>query len=131
MLKRDSLTAQMQQLSHTLAKVKRLIVENQEAEAQSAIRAALGDYFGTSITDLLETPTNLFRQQFSEQEFDPQELGLLADFLDEAANMEGDDANRRAIWEKMLILYDLLEQEHHVVSFTHIARRAEIAAKLL
>lgn len=130
MLKRDSLTAQMQQLSHTLAKVKRLIVENQETEALSAIQAVLGEYFGTTITDLLETPANLFRQQLSKQAFAPQELGLLADFLDEAASMDGNKAHRQAIWEKVILLYDLLEQEHHVVSFSHIARRAEIVSKL-
>lgn len=128
MLKRDSLTAMMQQLSHTLAKVKRLIVEEQHAEAVATLEAVLGEYFGTSITDLLETPANIFRQQLEKADFLPEELSLLADFLDTAAEMRGEDAERDRIWEKVLLIYDVLEQEHKVVSFAHIARRAAINA---
>ncbi|MEC3878336.1 hypothetical protein [Parapedobacter sp. 10938] len=128
MLKRDSLTAMMQQLSHTLAKVKRLIVEDQHAEAVATLESVLGEYFGTSITDLLETPANIFRQQLDKADFLPEELSLLADFLDTAAEMRGEDAERDRIWEKVLLIYDVLEQEHKVVSFAHIARRAAINA---
>lgn len=130
MLKRDSLTAQMQQLSHTLAKVKRLIVEEQRTEALSVLEGVLGEYFGTSITDLLETPANVFRQHVDTAGFNPEELSLLADFLDTAAEMREQDADRNRIWEKVLLIYDVLEQEHKVVSFAHIARRAEIVAAI-
>lgn len=128
MLKRDSLTAMMQQLSHTLAKVKRLIVEEQHVEALSTLESVLGEYFGTSITDLLETPANVFRQHLDRADFLPEELGLLADFLDTAAEMCDQTPDRDKLWEKVLLIYDLLEQEHKVVSFAHIARRAAIKA---
>lgn|SRR5690606_3014043 len=128
MLKRDSLTAQMQQLSHTLAKVKRLIVEDQPVEALSTLEAVLGDYFGTSITDLLETPANVFRNKLAEVSFLPEELSLLADFLDTAAETREQLPDRDRIWEKVLVIYDMLELEHKVVSFAHIARRAAIDA---
>src|SRR5690606_12762022 len=128
MLIRDSLTAMMQQLSHTLAKVKRLIVEDQQPDALSTLEGVLAEYFGTSITDLLETPANVFRQNLDKVGFLPEELSLLADFLDTAAGMRGADAERDRIWEKVLLIYDLLEQEHKVVSFDHIARRAAIEA---
>lgn len=128
MLKRDSLTAQMQQLSHTLAKVKRLIVEEQRTEALSTLEAVLGEYFGTSITGLLETPANVFRQNLDKAGFLPEELGLLADFLDTVAETREQHADRDIIWEKVLLIYDVLEQEHRVVSFVHIARRAAITA---
>ncbi len=126
MLKRDSLTAQMQQLSHTLAKVKRLIAEEHRGEALSTLQEVLGEYFGTTITDLLETPANLFIQNLHKADFKPEELGLLADFLDELANVSETDEDQRRVWEKVMLVYDALEQEHKVVSFTHIARRAEI-----
>src|SRR5690606_7184512 len=106
MLKRDSLTAQMQQLSHTLAKVKRLIVEEQQLEALSTLEAVLGEYFGTSITDLLETPANIFRDKLGKADFLPEELSLLADFLDTAAETRGQLTDRDRIWEKVLLIYD-------------------------
>lgn len=128
MLKRDSLTAQMQQLSHTLAKVKRLIVEEQQLEALSSLEAVLREAFGTSITDLLETPANVFRGKLEKAGFAPEELSLLADFLDTTAETREQPSDRDRIWEKVLLIYDTLEQEHKVVSFTHIARRASINA---
>ncbi|GGG75879.1 hypothetical protein GCM10007415_04400 [Parapedobacter pyrenivorans] len=130
MLKRDSLTAQMQQLSHTLAKVKRLIVEEQKGEALSVLKEVLGEYFGTTITDLLETPANLFRQHLDSVGFQPEELGLLADFLDTLADLSELGPEKTGIWEKVLLIYDALEQTHKVVSFTHIARRGEILSML-
>lgn len=126
MLKRDSLTAMMQQLSYTLAKVKRLIVEDEHEEAVSTLESVLGEYFGTSITDLLETPANIFRQNLDKEDFLPEELSLLADFLDTLAGTRERSEERDRIWEKVLLCYDVLEQKHQVVSFTHIARRAEI-----
>ena len=126
MLKRDSLTAMMQQLSHTLAKVKRLIVEEQREEAVSVLEEVLGEYFGTSITDLLEAPANIFRQNLEKGDFLPEELSLLADFLDTLAETREDSEERNRIWENVLVIYDVLEQEHKVVSFAHIARRAAI-----
>jgi len=120
MLKRDSLTAQMQQLSHTLAKVKRLIVERQETEARSVLQDVLDEYFGINMTDLLETQKNL----------QPEELGLLADYLDVLATLTDDTASRQVIWKRILLLYDTLEQEHKMASFTHLARRSEILKEL-
>lgn len=130
MLKRDSLTAQMQQLSHTLAKVKRLIVEDQKGEALTGIRDVLGEYFGTTITDLLETPAHLFRQNLHQSGFQPEEMSLLADFLDTLAELGERVTDRNGVWEKVLLIYDVLEKEHKVASFTHIARRSEILAQL-
>src|SRR5690606_36444395 len=109
MLKRDSLTAQMQQLSHTLAKVKRLIVEKEEVEARSVLQEVLGEYYRTNLTDLLETPAHLFIQQLKQQDFKQEELGLLADFLDELATIETDDSVQRLIWQRVILIYDVLE----------------------
>ncbi len=120
----------MQQLSHTLAKVKRLIEERQETQALSTLQEVFGAYFGTNITDLLETPANVFIQRFKKEDLKPEALGLLADFLDALADASDDASDRRAIWEKVVLIYDTLEQEHKVVSFAHIARRSAILAQL-
>lgn len=120
----------MQQLSHTLAKVKRLIEEREEIAALTTLQEVFGACFGTNITDLLETPANVFIQQFKREALKPEELGLLADFLDVLGTATGDARDRRAAWEKVLLLYDTLEQEHKVVSFAHIARRSAILTQL-
>src|SRR3546814_17433403 len=119
----------LQRLSHTLAKVKRLIGEEQQTEALSTLEGVLGEYFGTSITDLLETPANVFRQNLGKAGFLPEELSLLADFLDTAAEMHGEDAERDRIWEKVMLIYDVLEQEQdrkRVVSGKGVSVRVDI-----
>ncbi len=126
MLKRDSLTAQMQQLSHTLAKVKRLVLDNEPVEAAQAIESVLADYYGTRVADLVTTPAGAFKQQLLEQQFAAEELARLADFIDLAAQLHADPAAQRSLWEKVICLYDVLEEVHQTVSFDHIMRRATL-----
>lgn len=128
MLKRDSLTAQMQQLSHTLAKVKRLILDNEPVEAAQAIESVLGHYYGTRVADLVTTPNDAFEQQLIEQGFAAEELARLADFIDLGAQVHAAPASRRSLWEKVIRVYDVLEEVHQAVSFDHIMRRTELLA---
>lgn len=126
MLKRDSLTAQMQQLSHTLAKVKRLIVEGEIVEADDTIESILIDYYGTTVDELVKMPTVALEQSIHKQQFAPEELTRLADFIDLRAQSSTDFAVQRALWERVICLYDVLETTHHTVSFDHILRRTAI-----
>lgn len=126
MLKKDSLTAQMQQLSHTLAKVKRLMVDGEIVESRKAIEEVLATYYGTSVVELIATSVTLFKQQLAQQAFVAEELARLADFLDLRAQLEPDVGNQQALWQKVILLYDVLEETHQTVSFEHIMRRATI-----
>lgn len=123
MLKRDSLTAQMQQLSHTLAKVKRLIIEDQEAKALDEVTYTLGHYYGTSQKELVAMSTDLFIDRIREQAYKSEELNMLAAFLDELAGLDDEEETRRNLWAKVIALYDFIEAEFQTLSFDHIARR--------
>ncbi|QNL50688.1 hypothetical protein H8S90_03565 [Olivibacter sp. SDN3] len=124
MLKRDSLTAQMQQLSHTLAKVKRLIIEDEESRALKEVEYTLAHYYGLEHQELVETPLGLFANRIREEAFKAEEISLLANFLDELAGLNDDEQTRRMIWTKVIMLFDILEKEHHVLSFEHLSRRS-------
>lgn len=130
MLKRDSLTAQMQQLSHTLAKVKRLVVDGEIVEANKTIDEVLDRYYGTGVADLLDTSIALFRKQVNQQQFAAEELARLADFIDMGAELEPDESHQRTLWQKVMVLYDVLEEDHQTVSFDHIIRRATLAQRI-
>ena len=123
MLKRDSLTAQMQQLSHTLAKVKRLILEDQEPRALEEIRYTLSHYYGLTDQDLLNYPEDAFIARLRELEFKAEEVNMLAAFLDELAGLHDDDLSRTNLWTKVLRLYDMLEHDFHFLSFENLGRR--------
>lgn len=130
MLKKDSLAAQMQQLGYTLAKAKRLILDGEVAEGEEVLKEALAGHFNTNITELLETPANVFIQRVRDERFAAAELGLLADFMDELASTLAEKPAKNILLEKVLLIYDLLEQEYQTVSFAHLARRTEITAML-
>ena len=130
MLKRDSLTAQMQQLSHTLAKVKRLILEDQESKALDDVVYTLSHYYGISEKEILNMADDLFTDRLREQQFKAEELNMLAAFLDELAGLSDDGLTRKNLWAKVISIYDLLEKEYHILSFEHIARRNLLANAL-
>lgn len=116
----------MQQLSHTLAKVKRLIVDGEWVEANQTAESVLAEYYGTGVAAILETPAGVFRQQLAQQRFVAEELARLADFIDLSAQLHADPDSQRSLWQKVILLYDILEQEHQTVSFDHIMRRTAL-----
>lgn len=130
MLKRDSLTAQMQQLSHTLAKVKRLILEDQEPKALEEVLYTLDHYYGTDAREIMAIPFHQFAEHICQQQYKAEELHMLAAFLDELAGLNDDWDIQKNIWMKVIIIYDLLEKEYHVLSFEHVARRNLLANAL-
>lgn len=130
MLKRDSLTAQMQQLSHTLAKVKRLILEDQELKALEDVNYTLSHYYDVTEREIIDMPGDLFTDRLREQQYKAEELNMLAAFLDELAGLSDDGLTRKNLWAKVISIYDLLEKEYHILSFEHIARRDLLANAL-
>jgi len=130
MLKRDSLTAQMQQLSHTLAKVKRLIIEDREPAALEEVTATLSHYYGITQQEVLAMPADILTDRLREQQYKAEELNMLAAFLDELAGLNDDWNTQKDLWTKVIAIYDLLEKEYHVLSFEHVARRNLLANAL-
>ena len=130
MLKRDSLTAQMQQLSHTLAKVKRLIIEDQEPKALEEVLSTLSHYYGTNQEELVTASADMLIDRLLEQQFKVEELSMLAAFLDELAGLNDDGETRKNLWTKVIAIYDLLENHYHMLSFEHLDRRNLLTAAL-
>lgn len=124
MLKRDSLTAQMQQLSQVLAKVKRLIIEDNELEANEIVVSNLLDYFSLHTNDLFILSDEEFIEYLKEKEFKPEEVNMLAYFIDEYAGLQAKLSNQLLLYQKLIRIFDFLERELLFVSFDHIARRS-------
>lgn len=120
----------MQQLGYTLAKVKRLILEDQEPKALEEVTYTLGHYYGTSQKELVAMSSDLFIDRIREQAYKSEELNMLAAFLDELAGLDDDEETRKNLWAKVISLYDFIEEEFQTLSFDHIARR-NILAKAL
>lgn len=130
MLKRDSLTAQMQQLSMVLAKVKRLIIEDHEPEAMDTTLATFIDYFAISREDLLMKSEEEFIQLIKEKNFVPEEVSLLAYFIDEYAGLQDEFKDQLILYKKLIRLFDYLELELQFIAFDHISRRSILESQL-
>lgn len=130
MLKRDSLTAQMQQLSQVLAKVKRLIIEDNEAEAKSVSFAVFLNHYALTEDDLLNKSEDQFLQLLKERGFVAEELNMLAYFVDEYAGLQDEFSNQLLLYHKLIHIFDFLERDLQFISFDHIARRSILEAQL-
>jgi hypothetical protein len=125
MLKKDSLTAQMQLLSHQLAKTKRLMVEAQWHQAMTLIHENLLSYYQITLPDLLSDPGLLFLAHFNESQKSPEALSLLADFLEEAAHATDDVDHQYLLYRKIVLLYQHLEAAHRVISFDKMHKQIQ------
>ena len=131
MLKRDSLTAQMQQLSQMLAKVKRLIVEDKESEAKTVTFDIFLDYYKLTDADLLLKSDEEFIQFLKEQAFVAEEIDMLAYFIDEYAGLQDELIPQITLYRKLVKIYDYLEHDLQFISLEHIARRKIIEQSAL
>ncbi len=123
MLKRDSLTAQMQQLSQVLAKVKRLIIEDNESEAIFITSKTIFDYYGISEDDLVNKSEEEFIQLLKDKSFNAEEVNMLAYFIDEYAGLQDEFSSQIMFYKKLIRVFEYLERDLKFISFDHIARR--------
>lgn len=130
MLKRDSLTAQLQQLNQVLARVKRLIIEDNEEDAKTLTEETLADYFRLRIGDLGSLEESSFIGKIRQLNLQAEEMDSLAYFIDEYAGLQEELVEQLLFYRHYVALVDFLEREYQFVSFDHIARKNLLLSQL-
>lgn len=130
MLKRDSLTAQLQQLNQVLARVKRLIIEDNEEDAKTLTEETLADYFRLRIGDLGSLEESSFIDKIRQLNLQAEQLDSLAYFIDEYAGLQEELAEQLLFYRHYIALVDFLEREYQFVSFDHITRKNLLRSQL-
>jgi hypothetical protein len=124
MYRRDHILNETQRLARLIAKL--LGLKNQpdgEEEARQFYNSTLQDEFGLPEADLLLLEPAAFKAWLQEQNFDAVKLDALAQLLyHEAEPFTADEATVIQL-QKVLTIYDMLEQEHHTQSFENINKR--------
>lgn len=128
MLKRDSLTAQMQQLSHVLAKVKRLILEDKEAEASTVVREVFSNFFGLNNKSLFNSTEADFNTAIATMK--GEELNMLASFIDEFAGLQEDLGRQVFLYQLFLLLVETMERNFGFISLEHLDRKKLLEEQL-
>lgn len=128
MLKRDSLTAQMQQLSHVLAKVKRLIMEDKEAEASTVVREVFSNFFELNDETLFNSTEADFNVAIATLK--GEELNMLASFVDEFAGLQEELDRQVFLYQRYLLLIETMERNFGFISLEHLDRKKLLEEQL-
>ena|SRR3569833_2329866 len=126
MFKRDIILAEMQKLALILARLVGLKEEGKQAEFnQLAEDTALKEY-EIAWQDLLNMPPVDFEIWLQRQAISADKLDALAQLLYLQNEPFGASPKCKINLQKVLLIYDLLEQKHHRQSLDNIRRRKKI-----
>jgi hypothetical protein len=124
MYRKDHILNETQRLARLIAKL--LGLKNQpdgEEEAQRFYNNTLQDEFGLPEEDLLLLELADFKAWLQQQKFDAVKLDALAQLLYHEAEPFTAEASKLNQLKKVLVIFDVLEQEHHMQSFENISKR--------
>ena len=125
--RRDYFLNETQRLAQLIAKLLGLKnkPESQE-EVQQVYTHALTDEFNITDAELQQLSLNEFKQWLTGQNFSPVKLDTLAQLLQYRAEPFKPDTVTVQLLQKVITIFDMLEQEHHQQSFENIGKRAVI-----
>lgn len=123
MYRRDLLTAEIQRLAQALSRLMGLKQEGKLEEAGTGATAMLEKEFGIIYTDLAAGRTSAFSVFLEQQGLDAEKLDILSQLLYLKFSLEMNDAFRHSLAEKLLVIYDRLENRHKVINMNSISRQ--------
>ncbi len=118
----------MQQLSHVLAKVKRLILEDNEAEASTVVREVFSNFFGLNNESLFNSTEADFNTAIATMK--GEELNMLASFVDEFAGLQEDLGRQLFLYQRYLLLVETMERTFGFISLEHLDRKKLLEEQL-
>jgi hypothetical protein len=126
MLRRDSFMAEIQKLTQVLARILGLKNENKYDEAEDLIKSTLASDFGFNFDDLNATSTTDFEALLKTKNFPSEQLDLLAQVLFESVHPFEDTPETDIMLHKVLLIFRLMEEEHHTQSLDNFSKREMI-----
>ncbi|HEY0898872.1 MAG TPA: hypothetical protein VGD90_06040 [Sphingobacteriaceae bacterium] len=127
MIRRDFIQAEIQKLAQVLARIIGLKRDGRPDQAYELLKHSLSEHFDFNMDDLRELSTPDFLEELRKKNFPAEKADLLAQYLLEAVQpLQSQDPNARKILEKVLALFDFLEQEHHRQTLENLQRRSAI-----
>jgi len=126
MLRRDIMMAEIKKLAQVLARILGLKNENKLHEAEEQLKIAVEENFGLSIDDLASISTQDFETILKNKDYPSEKLDMLGQFLFESVYPFEDVPETDTMLHKVLLIFRLLEEEHHIQSFENLAKREMI-----
>lgn len=126
MIRRDFLQAEIAKLAQALAKILGLKEAGKKQEAVFAINKSLLEDFDLKPDGLLHLDPDQFKQLLAAKNYPAQKLDLLSQFLLESVSPYKENPETFTTLNHVLLIYSLLEQEHHTQSLENLNRQQTI-----
>ncbi len=126
MERRDILMAEIEKLAQVLARILGLKSEGQGHEAEELVKKTLSEEFGLSFDEINGLSSKNFEAFLNSQDYSSQKLDMLGQFLFESVYPFEDVPETDNMLHKVLVIFRLLEEEHHIQSFENLNKREMI-----
>jgi len=123
MFKKDYILNELEKLSLIMARLMGLKEAGKTDEFTHLTNTTLHDEYGTDLAGLLELTSEDFTLRLEEENYSADKIDALGQLL--YLHCEPFNANPETLLslQKVLIIFDLLEQKHHRQSFENINKR--------
>lgn len=118
--------AEIQKLTQVLARILGLKNESKYDEAEDLIKKTLTEDFGFNFDSLNTTSTTDFETALKNTDLPAEKLDALAQLLFESVHPFEDTPETDAMLHKVLLIFRLLEEEHHTQSLDNFSKREMI-----
>jgi hypothetical protein len=123
MYRRDLLTAEIQKLAQALARIMGLRLQGKLVEAEQGIDDILENDFGILYPDLLKCNIADFGSFLIERDFPVEKLDLFSQLLYLRFDPLVLAEDNKSLAEKLLLIYQILENKFHVINMINIDRQ--------
>lgn len=130
MLRRDYLQAEIKKLAEVLARIIGLKREGRFSDANALADDTLQSVFDIHYAEAASTSTEEFEALLHEIKPGPEKLDALAKLLFERVHPFEESPQTDSVLHKILLIYRLLEEEHHIQSLENLNNRDTIGTFL-
>lgn len=116
----------MQKLAQVLARIMGLKLEGSLAEAEDLFKESLLKEFEISEDELLSDSNNEFNNLLKTKDFPAEKLEMLSQFLYADLAPSRQPERNKLVADKLQLVYQMLEEKHHIVSMVNMDRQKKI-----
>jgi hypothetical protein len=118
--------AEIQKLAEVLARILGLKNENKLDAAEDLLKATVAESFGLDVDRLRDISTRDFETILTNKNYSSEQLNMLGQYLFESVYPFEDVPETDIMLHKVLLIFRLLEEEHHIQSFENLSKREMI-----
>lgn len=126
MFQRDFIMNEARKFALILAKLLGLKAESEYDEYFKYFNEVLDEEYNAELQELLKLDEEDFKKRLIDAGYTPEKLNALSQMLYVFAEPFTADEETSALLKKVMVIFDLLEKEHHYESFDNITKRQVI-----